>query len=196
MDDNQEWGSLAADWQRQATPAIDIDAIRDEAERRGRGLRRMIWLEGGFTVLVIVLCLSVVFIPGSDRVEALLFGSMSAFLAVYQVLMIRMRRHDLADAGRDALSLVDREIQRAGTVLRYWRVGMWTALAMWLAIYAMLLYGLANDWPPQRVGGLMGGVGINVFVFPAMGVYGLWRCGQARARLRRFGALREQLRAP
>jgi hypothetical protein len=196
MDDNQEWGSLAADWQRQATPAIDIDAIRDEAERRGRQLRRIVWLEVGFTALVILLCMTVVVIPGSDPFEMLLFGGMAVVLAVYQVLMVRLRRHDFADAGRDAMSLLDREIRRATTVLRYWRWGMWTALAMWLVIYAMLLFGMANDWRPQRIGGLVGGVGINVLVFPAMGVYGLWRCGQARARLLRFGALREQLREP
>ena len=37
---------------------------------------------------------------------------------------------------------------------------------------------------------------INALVFPAMGVYGWWRCSQARARLKRFSALRDQLRAP
>jgi hypothetical protein len=196
MDRNQDWSSLAADWQRQDTPAIDIEAIRDEAERRSRGLRRTVVVEIGFSVLVIGMCVLIAVSPRSDRAEQLLFAGMAVFLVVYQALMVWIRRRDLADAGRDALSLVDREIQRAGTVLRYWRWGMWSALLLWLGIYALMLHGMAADWPARRVAGLLGGTAINVLLFPAMGAYGWWRCSQARARLKRFSALREQLRAP
>lgn len=196
MDRNQDWTALAADWQRQDTPAIDVEAIRDEAGRRSRGLRRVIWLEIAFAVLVVVACVQTALSPRSDRVESILFAGMAAFLVVYQALMVWIRRRDLADAGRDALSLVEREIQRAHTVLRYWRWGMWSALLLWLGIYALMLCGIASDWPPRRVGGFVGATAINVVVFPAMGVYGWWRCSQARARLLRFAALREQLRAP
>ncbi len=196
MDTNQDWTALAADWQRQDTPAIDIEAIRDEAERRGRSLRRTVWVEVGFSVLVILVCVLIAASPRSDRVETLLFAAMAVFLVGYQALMLWIRRRDLADAGRDAASLVDREMQRARTVLVYWRWGMWSALALWLAIFLMLMYGMQRDWPMARVGGLVGGVGINVLVFPAMGLYGWWRCSQARARLKRFAALRDQLRAP
>ena len=196
METNQDWSALAADWQRQDTPAIDIEAIRDEAERRGRSLRRTVWVEVGFSVLVILVCVLIAASPRSDRVETLLFAAMAVFLVGYQALMLWIRRRDLADAGRDAASLVDREMQRARTVLVYWRWGMWSALALWLAIFLMLMYGMQRDWPMARVGGLVGGVGINVLVFPAMGLYGWWRSAQARARLKRFTALREQLRAP
>lgn len=196
MDRNQDWTALAADWQRQDTPTIDVEAIRDEAERRSRSLRRVIWLEVAFAVMVVVLCVQIALSRRSDPVETLIFGAMAAFLVVYQSLMVWIRRRDLRDAGRDALSLVEREIQRARTVIRYWRWGMWTALMLWLGIYALMLYGMASDWPDRRVGGLVGGTAINVLVFPAMGVYGWWRCSQARARLKRFAALRDQLRAP
>lgn len=196
METNQDWSALAADWQRQDTPAIDVEAIRDEAERRGRSLRRTVWVEVGFSVLVILVCVLIALSPRSDRVETLLFAAMAAFLVGYQALMLWIRRRDLADAGRDAASLVDREMQRARTVLVYWRWGMWSALALWLAIFLMLMYGMQRDWPMARVGGLVGGIGINVLVFPAMGLYGSWRCSQARARLKRFAALRDQLRAP
>jgi hypothetical protein len=196
MDRNQDWSALAADWQQQDTPIIDVEAIREEAESRSRSLRRVIWLEVVFAVLVIVVCVQIALSPRSDTVETLLFGAMAAFLVVYQALMVWIRRRDLADAGRDALALVDREIQRAGTVLRYWRWGMWSALGLWLGIYALMLYGMAADWPTRRVAGLLGGTAINVLLFPAMGAYGWWRCSQARARLKRFTALREQLRAP
>jgi hypothetical protein len=196
MDRDQDWKALAADWQQQATPAIDVEAIRDEAERRSRVLRRTVVVELGFAVLVIVVCVLIALSPRSDGVETAMFAAMAVFLVVYQALMIWIRRRDLARAGSDALSLVEREIQRAQTVLRYWRWGMWSALALWLAIYALMLHGMASDWPLQRVSGLVGGTGVNVFVFPAMGLYGWWRSAQARGRLVRFGALREQLRAP
>jgi len=196
METNQDWSALAADWQRQDTPAIDVEAIRDEAERRGRSLRRTVWVEVGFSVLVILVCVLIALSPRSDRVETLLFAAMAVFLVGYQALMLWIRRRDLADAGRDAASLVEREMQRARTVLVYWRWGMWSALALWLAIFLMLMYGMQRDWPMARVGGLVGGIGINVLVFPAMGLYGWWRCSQARARLKRFAALRDQLRAP
>lgn len=196
MERNQDWTALAADWQQQETPTIDVEAIRDEAGRRSRGLRRVIWLEIAFALLVVVACVQIAISSRSDRVESMLFAGMAAFLVVYQALMVWIRRRDLADAGRDALSLVEREIQRAHTVLRYWRWGMWTALLLWLGIYVLMLHGMASDWPPRRVGGLVGGTAINVVMFPAMGVYGWWRCSQARARLVRFAALRDQLRAP
>jgi hypothetical protein len=196
MDRDQDWKALAADWQQQDTPTIDVEAIRDEAERRSRGLRRTIVVELGFALLVIVACALIALSPRSDGVETTMFAAMGVFLVVYQALMIWIRRRDLARAGSDALSLVEREIQRAQTVLRYWRWGMWSALALWLAIYALMLHGMASDWPLQRVSGLVGGTGVNVFVFPAMGLYGWWRSAQARGRLVRFGALREQLRAP
>lgn len=196
MDRNQDWTALAADWQRQDTPAIDIEAIRDEAGRRSRTLRRTVGIEIGFTVLVIALCVFIAVSPRSDRAEQQLFAGLAVFLVGYQALMVWIRRRDLMDAGRDALSLVDREMQRARTVLLYWRWGMWSALALWLAIFAMLMYGMAHDWPMARVAGLVGGTAINVLVFPAMGLYGWWRSAQARARLKRFTALREQLRAP
>ena len=196
MDRNQDWTALAADWQRQDTPAIDIEAIRDEAGRRSRTLRRTVGIEIGFTVLVIALCVFIAVSPRSDAIEGMIFGGMAAFLVVYQALMVWIRRRDLAAVGGDALSLVEREIQRANTVLRYWRWGLWAGLLLWLALYGVMIFGFGVGWPAQRLQGLIGGTAINVLTFPAIAAYGWWRCAQARVRLLRFHALREQLRAP
>ena len=111
---------------------------------------------------MIAVCALIALSPRSDGFEKALFGGMTLFLVAYQALMVWIRRRDLAAAGSDALSLVEREIQRANTVLRYWRWGMWSALVLWLGIYVLLLYGMASDWPLQRVSGLVGGTGINV----------------------------------
>lgn len=196
METNHDWSSLAADWQHQGTPKIDVEAIRDEAERRSQGLRRTIRWEVGFSLLVIVMCVVIAANPRSDAVETLLFSGMAVFLVAYQGLMVWIRRRDLADADSDALSLVDREIQRAATVQRYWRWGMWCSLGLWLLIYGLATFGLAADWPVPRVTGLIAGTAINLLVIPALGVYGWWRSSQARRRRARFCALREELRAP
>lgn len=196
MGADKDWSSLASDWQQQEAPRIDIDALRREVERRGRSLRRVVWMEVGFTMLVVLACATIALSPSSDRFEAILFGLLALSLLVYQALMVRLRRGDLADTGRDALSLVERELRRAGTVLRYWRWGMWTALAMWLLLYGYFMAGVYLAWEGPRLGGLAGGLGVNVLVFPLMGAYGCWRCRQARARIARFTALREQLRGP
>jgi len=196
MGTEKDWSALASDWQQQETPRIDIDMLRREVERRGRNLRRVVWLEVAFTALIALVCAWIAFSPGSDRVETILFSVLAVTMVVYQAGMVRLRRGDLADTAHDALSLVDREIRRGITVLRYWRWGMWTALAIWLAIYGLFLAGVQMDWESRRIGGLAGGLGINVLVFPLMGAYGWWRCRQARARIARFTALREQLRDP
>jgi hypothetical protein len=196
MEREQDWTALAADWRAQETPSIDLDAIRAEAERRGRGLRWIIGIEIALTALVVLACVMIALNPRSDRIEVMLFSGMAVALVAYQGLMVWIRRRDLADVGRDALSLVERELQRATTVLRYWRWGMWSGLALWLCIYVLLLFGLSSDWPASLMAGLLGATAANVLVFPAVGLYGWWRCTQARGRLVRFGALREQLRAP
>jgi hypothetical protein len=196
MEREQDWTALAADWRAQETPSIDLDAIRAEAERRGRGLRWIIGIEIALTALVVLACVMIALNPRSDRIEVMLFSGMAVALVAYQGLMVWIRRRDLADVGRDALSLVERELQRATTVLRYWRWGMWSGLALWLCIYVLLLFGLSSDWPASLMAGLLGATAANVLVFPAVGLYGWWRCNQARRRLVRFGALREQLRAP
>ncbi|GAB2489027.1 hypothetical protein [Arenimonas alkanexedens] len=192
----QDWSALAADWQQQETPAIDIEAIREEAEQRSRGLRRTIRMEIGFALLVIVVCALIAMSPRSDRVETLMFAGLAAFLTVYQGLMVWIRRRDLAQAGNGALALVERELQRASTVLRYWRWGMWCSLALWAGIYALMLYGMAAGWPSARISGILGATTVNIVFLPAMGLFGWWRCSQARARQVRFRALREQLRGP
>lgn len=189
----QDWQAMARDWQQQPSPALDIEALRLEVERRGRGIRRVVWLEVVSTILVVALCLYIAFAPGGTRAEMVVFGGLAGGLLVYQSLMVWLRACDGGGTGHDALSLIDLEIRRATTVLRYWRWGMWTALAMWLALYGYFIAGMQLHWEGIRLTGLAGGLGINVVTFPLMGLYGWWRCRQARARLARFRSLRGQL---
>ena len=196
MNANKDWDALSAAWQQQDAPAIDVEALRREASRRGRTLRRTVWLETGFTALVVLLCALIALSPGSDGFERGLFGVLAVLMTAYQAYMVWLRRREWSEAGLDAAALVELELRRCATTLYYWRFGMWSVLVLWIGLYAFWLAALAQSGPGPRVDGLMGGLYINVLVIPAMGVYGLWRSRQARQRRERLRALREQAGAP
>lgn len=196
MDPNLDWKSLAEDWQHQPVPGLDMAALRHEVNRRGRALRWVLAGEIALTVVVVLACGLILLDPGAGRLEQLLFSAMALFLVGYQAFMIRLRMRDLEAPGLDAPALVELEMRRCRTTLGYWRIGMWTAVGLWTVLYAVMLAGAMQDWPLRLVAGLAGGLGINVLLFPLMGLYGVWSCRRARGRLHRYQALREQLRAP
>jgi hypothetical protein len=194
MDANHEWQALAETWQQQPAPGIDLEQVRREATRRGRQLRRTLVLETALTAVVVLLSVGMAFAPGGGY-DPWLFGTMAGFLVLYQAWMISLRQRQVDDAGLDARALLDLEIRRCATALLYWRVGMWTALGMWLALYAYLFHGMDAGWPIKQTAGLVGGLVANLLVFPGMGIYGVWRCRDARRRQNRLTALRTQLGA-
>ena len=196
MTANKDWDALSAAWQQQDAPAIDVEALRREAGRRGRTLRRTVWLETGFTALVVLLCALIALAPDSDGFERGLFGVLALLMTAYQAYMVWLRRREWSEAGLDATALLDLELRRCDTILHYWRFGMWSVLVLWLGLYGFWLWLLAQDGDPGRAAGLVGGLYVNVLVIPAMGLYGLWRSRQARRRRQRLLALREQARAP
>lgn len=196
MEPNQDWKSLAETWQHQPVPGLDVAALGREVKRRGKALRWVIVGEIAMTVLVVLACLMILLMPDADLFEQLLFSALGLFLVGYQWFMVRLRVRDLEKPGLDALAMVDLEIRRGLTTLSYWRLGMWTGLGLWVVLYGVVLLGWQLDWSYKRVVGLGGGLAINVVLFPAMGIYGWWRCRRERARLARYHALRDQLRAP
>ena len=195
MSANQDWAALSADWRSQESPGIDVEALRAEATRRGRTLRRVLALEIVFSALVAVMCAYIALQPRADGFERWLFGGLGVFVVVYQAYMVWLRRREWSEAGLDASALLEVELRRCATTLHYWRLGMWLSLAIWVGLFGLWLYALQAGWPDQRVGGLMGGLLANVVLLPALGVYGLWRSRQARARCQRLRALRELLGA-
>lgn len=193
MSTNKDWDALSATWQRQATPAIDVDALRREASRRGRVLRRTVWFETGLTALVVLFCAMVALDPDSDGFERALFGALAAMMVVYQAYMVWLRRREWNETGLDTTALLELELRRCATTLYYWRFGMWSVLGLWLGLFGFWVWLLGQDAPESRVAGLMGGLYANVLLIPLIGVYGLWRSRQARDRRRRLLALREQV---
>lgn len=195
MSANQDWAELAADWRSQESPGIDVEALRAEATRRGRTLRRVLALEIVFSALVAVMCTYIALKPDADGFERWLFGGLGVFMVVYQAYMVWLRRREWSEAGLDASALLDVELRRCATTQHYWRLGMWASLAIWVGLFGLWLHALQAGWPAHRVDGLTGGLLANIVLMPALGLYGLWRSGQARARCRRLRALREQLGA-
>jgi hypothetical protein len=193
---NHDWQALSDTWRNQTTPSIDLDALRREVGKQGRYLRRMLALEVGTTVLMVAFFAWALMRPENTLFERLLFGVGSAVMILYQGYVLWIRRRELSDTGLDAQALLDLEIRRANTTHRYWRVGMWLGLALWLVIYAALMVGLQQGWDKSQVAGLAGGLAANVLVFPLAGIFGHWRCRQATQRRVRYQQLLEQLRAP
>lgn len=190
MTANKDWDALSATWQQQATSAIDVEALRREAARRGRTLRRTVWLETGFTALVVLACLLIALSPSTDAFDRGLFGVLAVLMIAYQGYMIWLRRREWSEAGLDANALLDLELRRCATTLYYWRFGMWSVLVLWLGLYGIWLWAIGQPDAGSRVDGLMGGLYINVLLIPAMGIYGLWRSNQARRRRDRLQSLR------
>ncbi|HEU0152691.1 MAG TPA: hypothetical protein VFQ84_05030 [Arenimonas sp.] len=192
----KDWDAMASDWRGQAVPTIDVEALRAEAAQQGRRLRRTLVLETSFAALVVVAIGWIAFQPTATPMETWLFGTLAALLVPYQAYMVWLRRREWTEAGLDVEALLDVETRRCQTTLHYWRVGMWGALVLWLGVYGVLWLGMRSLWPEDQVAGLLGGVLANLVVMPVMGLYGLLRCRQARARCQRLSGLREQLRAP
>lgn len=192
----KDWDALGSQWREQAVPAIDVDALRDEAGRQGRRLR---WTLVAETLLAafVTLFLGWIALRGDAvPMERWLFGGLALSMIPYQAYVLWRRRHDWSEAGLDAGGLLALELRRCDGTEHYWRFGMWSVLVLWLVVYVVLLAGIQGDWPDRQVSGLLGAVAANVLLVPLIGLYGLWRCRAARARRKRLLALREQLRAP
>ena len=192
----KDWQALSETWMAQAAPGIDLEAVRREALRRGRSLRRKVWGEVAVVALYVVFCVHVLLTRETELIEKILFSSLTVFLVVYQAYFLWLRRGELSDAGLDVNSLVDLELRRCRTTIRYWRIGMWTGLALWIVLYGVMLVGMLTDGPRGVVFGLVGGLLANVLMMPALGLFGVWRTRQEQARIARYRELQGQLRAP
>lgn len=194
--DTNDWQALSADWQRQETPRIDLDALRREATRRGRSLRWTAIFEMLITVLVVLACAWVVTRTTIADFERHLFVGLGVFMIGYQAWILWIRRQQWSAQGLDGASLVTLELRRAHTVQNYWRWGMWSSVLIWVVLYALCLTAMAQGGPMFSVRGMATSLALNIVVLPVVGIYGVWRCRQARDRVARLEALREQLRGP
>lgn len=192
----KDWDSLGSEWREQIVPAVDVEALREEATRQGRRLRWTLVAETALAALATLMLGWIALREGALPAERWLFGALALSMIPYQGYVLWRRRHDWSEAGLDAEALVELELRRCAGTEHYWRFGMWSVLVFWVLIFAMLMAGLHGDWPIEQVSGLVGALGANLVMIPLIGIYGLARCGGARQRRERLLALRQQLRGP
>ena len=118
-------------------------------------------------------------------------------LAAFQAWALWIRRRQIGDSGLDARAMVDLEIARARTSLRYWRVSIWLSVAIWLALYALAMLGVwaanasADLVLSDKLAGSLVGAGLIGIGFA---VWAWWRGRRTVARLVRLQGLRDELR--
>ena len=194
IDNNRDdWQRLGEDWRTQPTIAVDIDALRAEVRKRGRRLRVALVNEVIGFALTAALCLWVLASPQRLVAPGLIVGLLVAVFG-FQCWSLWIRHQQVRDSGLDATAMVDLEIARARTSLRYWRVSVWLALAMWMALYLFTMLGgawEAGDVVVRKLFHSLWAVGL-VGVGSAFWAWGWGH--RTRTRLARMLRLRDELR--
>ena len=195
-DPHDDWLALGEDWRAQAGSSVDVDALRNEVRRRGRRLRWALVNELVGFAMAMGLCLWVLLSGRAGLAPAVVIGLM-VVLAAFQAWALWIRRRQIGDSGLDARAMVDLEIARARTSLRYWRVSIWLSVAIWFALYALAMLGVSvSDTNPdivsadKLVGSLVGAGSVCI----AFGAWAWWRGRRTRARLARLHGLQDELR--
>ena len=195
-DKPDDWLALGEDWRAQPGSAIDVDALRNEVRRRGCRLRWALVNELVAFAMAMGLCLWVLLSGRAGLAPAVVIGLM-VLLAGFQAWSLWIRRRQVGDSDLDARAMVDLEIARARTSLRYWRVSIWLSVAIWLALYALAMLGAwggdasAGVVPADKLaGGLVGAGSVGV----GFAAWAWWRGRRTRARLVRLHRLQDELR--
>lgn len=192
MDPNLDWKALGDAWRGQPVPAIDAEAIGREIRRRGRRLRWLVAAEAALTVVMVALCVWITQRPETSTIDRMVFLGLAAALIVYQAGVLWLRRRQLRDDGRSVADLLDLEIRRTRSGITYWRISLWTAMAMWLAL-SLVVWFDASD---ALRAGFWIMIAINGPMMLAAALFVWWRGRRSLARIARFQALRDQLRGP
>jgi len=106
-------------------------------------------------------------------------------------------RRQVSDSGLDAMAMVELEIERSRISLRYWRVSIWLAVAMWVALYALAMLGVSasgadtGDVVARKLVHALGAVGLVGIGFA---LWAWWSGRRTRAHLAKMLALRDEMR--
>lgn len=180
-----DWQSLADEWREQPVSRVDVDALLRGIRQRGRRLRWAVGSELVGTLAMLVIAVWASRYPIWSGSFALLMGVLIAAALVFQGGMLWARRNQMRDIDKSVVSMVELDIARAQTTLRYWRISIWLSLTMLLVLYAMA--GLASDKAL---------LGVLLSAFPGLGfaVWAWWRCRGIRLRLASMHRIRDELR--
>jgi len=189
-DKHDDWQALASDWRQQAGSRIDTDALMHEVRKRGRRLRWALLSEMATLAFTLALSGWVWLSPKLSHEPRLLIGALAIGVLVFQGWALWIRRGQIHDGHLDAAALLSLDIQRTRTTLRYWRVSVWVAVAMWLALYATLWAGLAAPVPGDV--GMLRKLMHSVVATSLVGVGGAaWAWWWSRRHLRRLDRMRQ-----
>lgn len=189
-----DWDAMGSDWRGQAVPNIDVDALRAEAAQQGRRLRRTLVLETLLAACSMVFLGWIALRPDARPIETWFLGGMALLMLPYQAYVIWLRRREWSEAGLEVDALLDVEIRRCRTTLHYWRFGMASVMVIWLGMHGAMWLTMWLAGPLELVTDLVNlQVGYAVMI-PLVGLFGVRRCRQVRARLARLAELEAQLR--
>ncbi|OHE84714.1 MAG: hypothetical protein A2579_03240 [Lysobacterales bacterium RIFOXYD1_FULL_69_11] len=180
-----DWQSLADDWREQPVSRVDVDALLRGIRQRGRRLRWAVGSELAGTLAMLAIAAWASRSPAWNGSFAVLMGVLIAAALVFQGGMLWARRNQMRDIDQNLASMVELDIARGQTTLRYWRTSIWLSLAMLLVLYAVAGSASEKVLP-----------GVFVGAFPGLGfaVWAWWRCRGIRLRLARMRRIRDELR--
>ncbi|GAB2626601.1 hypothetical protein [Novilysobacter erysipheiresistens] len=195
---NGGWDALAADWRAQPTAVVDVDALRRDVTRHRRRIRAWLALEILLTTVGVGVCAWATLGIDPPLFSPSALAVTIALLLGFQGWSLWIRRRQVRDSGLDVRALLALERDRISTSLLYWRVNSWLAVAMWVALFGLLLAGvLAPDaialpmTPRQAALSLA----INIPLVLGLAGFAWWWCRRSRSRLARVQALQDELDA-
>ncbi|RDZ27364.1 hypothetical protein [Lysobacter silvisoli] len=182
-----DWTALGDEWRAQSGAGIDVDRLREEVGKRGRALRKAVYGELSLTVATLAAIAWLMLKTAPSDAMLLVFALLIPTSIGFQAWSLWLRRRQLRDDGLDAAAMLELEIDRANTSLRYWRYGTWFGVLLILVVFAIVIGALPQEHARDvhgNTGALVGG-GLGVLVSACMAWF------KARRNIPRLAYLRE-----
>jgi hypothetical protein len=194
---SDDWDALAADWRAQPVTVVDPEALRRDVVRRGRWLRGWLALEIVLAVVTLGICAGATWWVQPPLFSPPAFLAVAAAVVGFQGWSLWIRRRQIRDVGLDARALLALERSRIDTSLRYWRTNAWVTVALWVALFAMLMAatGVGADEMPMTPRQAALALALNAPLVLAVAVFAWWWSRRCRARRGRVVALQAELDA-
>lgn len=191
----ESWDALDTLWRSQGVAPPDLDRLQREARARGWRLRAVVavewlallvatWMVGRFFVLR----------PGWQTVDTLVLA-LYAFAAGFGLWTAHNRRGLWQERALAPRALVEREIERARSSLRFWRMNSLVTGLMFVVLAAAGLAEAAGVLAPPGRGSWSTAALVNLPLVVVSLVVHLSRSRTLGARLERLRGLAEQLDA-
>lgn len=180
------WQSLGDDWREQPASRVDVEALLHGIRQRGRRLRWAVGSELAGTGAMLGVAAWATRSPEWAGNFPLVAGALIAAALVFQLWSLWARRGQVRDLALDLVAMINLDIARAQTTLRYWRVSVWLSVAMLVAMLAAAVTGAVHEriW-----------FGLLASAVPGLGfaAWAWWRCRRIRELLTGMQQIRDEL---